>query len=464
MIGKATMLRRGYWLEYTMGLGVAVLLVRALWLLYTDGQLPAPFFYEPSDTFMDWFNTAYWAHDTGVYDSWRTIYPPLSFVVIRFLGKASCYAGAEGLAARDCDWIGLVAIHAIFVLNIVLVAWSFFKIDRRTAVPRAFALSTGMPMMFALERGNILLLCFTAMLLGYGPLLRSSRLRWVFAGAAVNFKVYLIAPLVAQILKRRWLWVEGALVTTIVIYLLSYGILGAGTPGEIVDNITDYSAGFVAAQVLDIWYSVTYQPLISLLQGDAFPTTNILGSDVVEWGLFIVPLFIRLGQFSVIVAAVATWMRPEVVPAYRVAFLGTVLALITSEAGGYTEAIVILFVFMEPWRGIGRPLAIVCCYILCLPGDISIGYVPPVIRDSFLAGHSIEAQFSIGLGIFLRPGLMILIAVALSATTVRDVWVDIRTQGWRSRWRYRRDWPMLPGIQRPRPMYGTSGPDMAIES
>ena len=447
MTAKA--LRRGWWIEYGMGLAVAGLLIRAMWWLYTDGQLPQPFFYEPSDSFMDWFNTAYWARDHGAYDSWRTIYPPLSFVIIRLLGNGSCYTGSEGLTARDCDWIGLVALHAIFVLNIVLIAMTYRKIDPRTALPRAFALSTGMPMMFALERGNLLLLCFTAMLLAYGPLLRSTRLRWLFAGAAVNFKVYLIATIAAQLLRRRWLWVEGALLATIVIYLLSYGLLGAGTPREIFNNITDYSSGFIASQVLDIWYSVTYQPLISLLQGQSFPTTTVIGSRVVEVGLILVPAFIRLGQISVVLAAIATWLRPEVVPPYRVAFFGTVLALISSEAGGYTETMVILFVFMEPWRGVGRPLAILCAYILCLPGDIALSYIPPIVRDSFLVGHSVEVHFSVALGMFLRPGLMILIALFLSGTTLRDVWIDIRTQGWKGRWRYRYDRPLLPGVQHP---------------
>lgn len=441
--------RRGYWLEYIMGAGVAVLLVRAMWWLYVYGQLPQPFFYEPSDSFMDWFNTAYWAHDKGAYDSWRTIYPPLSFVLIRLMGDARCYVGSEGLTARDCDWIGLVAIHAFFVLNIVLVAWSYLKIDRRTALPRSIALSAGMPMMFALERGNVLILCFTAMLLGYGPLLRSTRLRWIFAGAAVNFKVYLIAPILVQILRRRWLWVEGALLATIVIYLLTYGILGVGTPREIVSNITDYSTGFIASQVLDIWYSVTYQPLVSLLQGETFPITNVMGSATVDVGIPVLTVVTRLGQLSVIAAAIAAWLRPEVVPPYRIAFLGTVLALITSEAGGYTETMVILFVFMEPWRGIGRPLAILCCYVLCLPGDISISDIPPIVRDSFLAGRSVEVHFGVGLGMFVRPGLMILMAISLSATTVREVWIDIRTQGRRQRWRYRRDRPLLPGVQHP---------------
>lgn len=447
---RGGMRTRGLWLEYAFALGVLALLARALVMLYLNGYLPQPFFYEPSDSFMDWFNTAYWSHNTGAYDSWRTIYPPLSFVVLRLLGKPSCYANTDGLEVRDCDWIGMVAIHAFFVLNIVLVAWAFIKLDRRTAVPRAVALSTGMPMLCALERGNILLLCFTAMLLAFGPLLTSARARWLAAGLAINFKVYLIAAVAAQLLKRRWLWFEGAMLATAIVYLVTYGVMGAGTLGEIYRNITDYSGGFVAAQVLDVWNPVTYQPLISLLQGQSFPVASIVGSRVAEVGLVILPLVTRLGQLSIVLAAAATWLRPEAVPTYRLAFFGTVLALISSEAGGYTQVMVVLFVFMEPWRGIGRPFALICAYLLCLPGDIPIGYIPPLIRESYLSGTRVEVQFSVAIGMFLRPGLMIAIAVALSAVTIRDVWADIRQQGWRNRWRYRRDWPLLPGVLRPR--------------
>lgn len=457
MSAPAASRSRALWLEYLLGLGVLLLIGKAMWWLYLYGYLPQPFFYEPSDTYMDWFNTAYWARDNGAYDSWRTIYPPLSFVVLRFLGKGSCYAGAEGLVVRDCDWVGLAVIHGIFLLNIVLVARTFLKIDRRTALPRAIALSAGLPMLYAVERGNILLLCFTAMLLGFGPLLRSARLRWLFVGIAVNFKIYLVATIATQLLRRRWLWCEGALISTLLIYLLSFGLLGAGTPKEIITNITDYSSGFIASQVLDIWYSVTYQPLISLLQGESFPVTNAIGSQAAETGLAILPSLIRVGQLAILAGAFATWLRPEVVPVHRIAFFGTALALISSEAGGYTQMMVILFVFMEAWRGIARPIAILLCYILCLPGDIIVSSVPSIIRDSYLAGRSVEVEFGVGLGMFLRPGMLILVGISLSAATIRDVWADIREQGWKDRWRYRRDWPLLPGIRRPRPPGAASG-------
>ena len=438
------------WIEYGLGLSVVLGLGRAMWWLYSLGQLPQPFFYEAYDTFMDWFNTAYWAHTTGAYDAWKTIYPPLSFVVLSTVGKQSCYVNADSLSVRDCDWIGLVAIHLIYVVNVILIARTFIKIDRRTALPRSLALSMGMPMLYALERGNILLLCFTMVLLAFGPLLRSARLRWLCAGIAVNFKVYLIAAIIAQMLKRRWLWCEGALIATVVVYLLSYGIYGAGTPMEIVRNISDYADSFTAAQFLDVWYPVTYQPLITLLKGETFPATVALASRFTDTALLVIPLVVRVGQLSIVLAAVATWLRPEVVPTYRVVFLGIAMALITSEAGGYTEMLVLFFVLMEPWKGIARPIALLCTYILSIPADIGVSRIPPIWRDSYLAGRFVEVHFDVALGMFLRPGLLIVIAMALSAATIRDVWMDIRAQGWQARWRYRRDWPVLPGIRRPR--------------
>lgn len=413
--------------EYIFALFIAMLLGRAMFLLFVDGVLPQPFFYEPSDTFMDWFNTAYWAHDIGPYDSWGTIYPPLSFVVLKILGISSCYVSNEGLPARDCDWVGIASIHGFFVLNAVLIGLMYYKSDRKSALPRAFALAAGMPMLFALERGNILLLCFTCYILAFGPLVKSARLRWLFAGLAVNFKVYLVAGVVAQLLKRRWRWVEGALLSVVLVYLASYGILGVGTPGEIYRNIATYSTGFAASQVLDIWYSVTYLPLVSLLEGVNFPITGIIGSDLTELGLTVSRGLMRIGQLCLIVAAIATWLRPNVVPLHRVTLIGILFALISSEAGGYTQIMAIFLVFFERWEGIGRRVAITLCYIMCLPGDIVISAFPPLQRFSYLAGRNVEVEIGVGLGMFIRPSLLIGVAIALSLVTIFSVWKAIRS-------------------------------------
>jgi hypothetical protein len=406
-------------------------LLWALGYLLIYDYLPQPFFYEPQDTWMDWFNTAFWAHQPGAYDTWGTLYPPLSFVVLKFVTFGGCYAFSEQYPSRDCDWYGIAMLHLFYVINVVLIARTFLKIDRRTALPRAFALSAGLPMVFALERGNLILLCFTCVMLAYGPLVRSARWRWVFAALSVNFKVYLVGALFAQILRRRWRWFEGAALATVIVYLLSFAAMGTGTPWQIYNNIVNYSGGFQAAGLLDLWYAGTYKPLLSLLRGEAFPILNVLGSRQIELLSVVLPAILLATLGLIGLAALAAAFRPQRVPMYRLVFLSIAAALITSEAGGYTQMFLILFVFMEPWRGFGRIWAIVVCYILCIPADIPIVWVPPVVRESFLGGGPVIAQYAVGVGPFLRPGLVLSVAVALSCVTLRDVWDQFRSEGWR---------------------------------
>lgn len=450
--------RLGWWIEMLLAAVVLALLVYDVWYFDQKGYLPQPFFYEPSDTLMDWFNTAYWSRDPGAYDSWRTIYPPLTFVVIRMLGFDRCYASNEGLPSRDCDWLGIVSILTIFVIDIVICWLTFRKIDRRTALPRTIALALGMPMLFTLERGNILLLTFTCFMLALGPLLASARLRWLAAGLAINFKVYIVAAFAVQLLKRRWRWTEGVALATVGVYLLSFAIFGSGSPIEIYENISNYSTGFTVSRVLDIYYSVTYQPLIGLLGGVDFPVMRVMGSDLQEIGLAVIVPLMRGGQVILVLALAIAYLRPEVVSSTRLAALGMCLALITSEAGGYTQILVIALVFMERWKGVARPVALVSCYVLCLPGDFVFGVSNEMWRDSWLSGFFVEIEIGVGLGFFLRPGLLIVIGIALSLSTMNDVWRDIRAQGWRSRWRLRGDTPLMTGVDRPvRPE--TTAPD-----
>jgi hypothetical protein len=440
----------GRWVEPFLAVLIVVGLVNSLLFLFREGYLPVPFFYEPSDTFADWFNTAYWARDPGAYDLWNTIYPPLSFVFMRLVGLDYCYPTrrpfdfSAGLVARDCDWLGLVAIFAIFLLNIVLVWCTYRKLDRRTALPRTICVALGLPMIDGLERGNLVLISFTCLLLAYAPLVKSARLRWIAIGLAVNFKVYLIATILPLLLKRRWRWAESALIAVVVVYIGSYAILGRGTPIEIFDNIREFSSR-PAAAITDLWYTTTYTPFVSLLEGDIFPFNLIIGSHNVDRLLIIIPIIWHGTQALIIFAAIGIWLRPEAVPVYRAINLGLMLALITSEAGGYTQVYFMLFVMMEPWRGIGRKWAIITCYLLAVPWDLVIDKTPEMARESYFGDATVMINYYVTAGPFIRPLMVLTVGIALACVTIRQVWNDVHYQGWRTRWRYRRDFPIMVG-------------------
>jgi hypothetical protein len=425
--------RPGLRAEWLLTIPVAAGIVHAIVYAWIYGYLPQPYFYEPSGTFMDFFAPAEFAHRGGAYDAFRSIYPPLSYVLLKLVSWGPCYAFNGSEPVRSCDVYGIGWLFAIYLINTILIALSYRKLDRTTALPRTFALCAGLSMTYALERGNVLLWCFTCLILAYGPLLKSARLRWVFAGLAVNFKVYLIGTVFAQLLKRRWRWFEGAVLATVVIYLLTFAIYGEGTPREIYDNITAYAAGFKAASLLDLWYPSSLQPVSLLLTGEAeFPVVTHLGSRLVELGALGVHVFVLGVSLAIVAAAAAAWWRPQAVPMHRLVLLSMGIALINSEVGGYTHMLLIFFVFMERWKGAGRPAAIVMAYVLCFALDIPIETAPPVVRDSFLANRMVIAEFYVGAGALVRPVLVHLILVSLSLVTIRDVWADARRNGWRS--------------------------------
>lgn len=395
--------------------------------VWRNGYLPAPFFYEPSDTFADWFNTAYWARQAGAYDTWGTIYPPLSFLFLRLVSLGKCYPQfrsfdpSAGLDARDCDWLAFVAMAVIFVGNIVLTFVMLRKIDTTTAIPRTICVALGMPMLNALERGNLLMIAYTCTILALGPILASARLRWIFAGLAVNFKVYLIGTFVAVLLRKKWLWFEGFVLATVLIYLVTLAIFGRGTPFEIIDNIRLFSQG-TPSQILDIWHSMTYSALMSVIKLGNFPLVSIIGSQWVSVLEIALPLLTRFTQLLIVLAAAAVWYRPGLFTTYRAVCLGTLMALVSAESGMYTQIFFMIFVMTEPWRGFGRKWAVVSCYILSMPFDIPIDRLPEVARNTYFTDTITMISFEVALGPLVRPLLIMTVAWAISLVTIVDLW------------------------------------------
>lgn len=450
--------RLSLWLEYAFIGGILAGLGYSTWFFFTYHYLPQPWFYEPWGTFMDWYSLVVWGHEPGAYDIAGTIYPPLSFVILRVFSKRDCYPRFESEWARDCDHIGIYVLIGMVLINAVLTFLTFRKHDRRTYIPRAFALSFGFPMIFAFERGNLLLFTYAAVLLGFGPLLKSARLRWFFGGVALNFKIYLIGAVFAPLLRRRWSQTEGMLLFGAAVYLVTWLVLGEGSPGQIVRNVTSYVGGFGAGGFLDLWYAGSFIPAISLLKGETFPITTLLDSNVVDILLMVVTGYLRATQMLIVLAAAAAWFRPEAVPLHRMVFLAITLALSSSEAGGYTQLLVLIFVFMEPWRGVGRPLALLIAYMLCLPAEYVIFDIAPMVRTSWLwdGGARVITQYGVGAASLLRLVGNYVVINCLTCATIRDVWADIRCQGWHGRWRFRGDTPLLPLVAPPAPPRATA--------
>lgn len=380
------------------------------------GYLPSPFVFDTNDTFMDWFNTAYWANNPGAYDVWRTIYPPLSFVFLDMFSLQGCYLDSP-FHARDCDWLGRATIYSFYVIDVVLVWLVMRRVDRATAPMRTIALGLGLPLLFTLERGNLIVVGFACFVLAHGPLLQSRWLRALAGAATINFKPYLVLPMLADAVKRDWRPLEIAGIATILLYLLTLALVGAGTPGEIVSN----TANWVVFQSGQVWneinYSTSYAPLM-LVENAPIPLLQFVSSETVDTIILVASSVIRSTQVIALIALLAAWVQPGAVSRERIAALLLGAYLVTQSPGGYTQVFLLFLVFLEPWRRPGPIVAIICGYLLCLVGDWSISTVLELSTPSWLSGRPVEPAFGLTMGHFLRPGIIALLVWGLSVDTI----------------------------------------------
>lgn len=402
--------------ELLLSLLVLAGLVNCVNRFVTDGKLPQPFIFDINDTFMDWFNTAYWAHHPGAFDVWKTVYPPLSFVFLKVFGIASCYQ-TNPIAARDCDYVGRFTIYGCYLLGAGLAWLAFRRADPRTAVFRGIAFACGIPLLFTLERGNLILPCFVCFVLGHGDLGRSRLTKALGLAATINFKPYLLLPVLAHAVKRRWRFLELTGFVTVAVYLVTFAILGDGSLVQLLNNTLTWIS-FTGALVWEqVYYSTSYAPFLEF-NTYRFPTRDFIPSAIIETMAWVIPLLINTSRVLGLICLVGAWLQPRALTTARVSTLLLGVSLIGQSPGGYTEVFLIFLLFLERWERPGPIVALVMGYLLCVPYDLVLSNIVTLTGDSWLSGRTVAAPFGISVGIFLRPGLIVVMIWALALDSI----------------------------------------------
>ena len=384
-----------------------------------EGYLPAPFVFDTSDTFMDWFHTAYWAHNAGAYTVWKTIYFPLSFVITGVFADPRCYANGP-FDARQCDWIATGTIVASYIAGIVVSAVAFFRNDRRTAVTRTIAVGLGGPLLFALERGNLIMLAYIAFVLIYGQILKSKGAAALAAGFLVNMKVYLLLPIFAFAIKRQWRMLELTGLAALSIYLVSVVIVGAGSPFELASNLQQW----LASSGISIWdqvlYSTTYQPYL-LFDVYQYPIRDFVGQRTIDAAKLFIQYELVASRGIALLCIAAAWFYPKAVTLNRLVFFILMQSFIGQNPGGYSIALIVFLLFMERERNFAIGLSVLCCYLVSIPMDYSLATILNVDRPSWISGQMVHVQYVLTLGAILRPLLFLLMLWSLAIDSLIDI-------------------------------------------
>lgn len=411
------MTRRTPRTEIVLMLAVVASAGATAWQFLRDGYLPQPFVFDTNDTFMDWFNTAYWANHTGAYEVWQSIYPPLSFAFLRLFSLGDCYLGSP-FHARDCDWLGRGAIMVCYVVDVAMAGWAFARAG--AAWPRSVAFALGLPLLFTLERGNLILACLPAFMLAYWPGPGAGRWRALGTALTINFKPYLLVPALAGAIRREWRGLEVAGLATIAVYLVTYALVGSGSPQTLLTNTSQWLTAIAGQPWNEVNYSTSYASLLMLAKAPV-SLFDFVPSRVIEGVQRWVPMVIGGTQAVAAVCVAAAWVQPRALAQGRLAAVLLGAYLVGQSPGGYTQVFLLFLVLLEPWRGIGPRLAVICGYLLCLVGDWPLATILDVQSNSWLSGRPVTASFGLTVGHFLRPGLIVVMVLALSLDGIAAV-------------------------------------------
>ncbi len=393
-------------------------------VFYFQGYLPAPFVFDVSDTFMDWFNTAYWSQNDGAYAVWNTIYAPLSLVITQFLGDPRCYAH-NPFYARDCDTIGIVVICATYVICVVVTAVALFRNDRKTAIFRTVTLAIGGPLLFALERGNLIMFAFIGFVCLFGNLTKGRIGVAVAAASMINLKSYLLFPVLGFAIKRKWRTLELCGLATIGLYLFTLFIFGDGTPADLVANLKvwfNLRAGAIWDELL---YSTTYKPYL-LFDVRQYPIRDFVEQRTVDLASLAIEIEVFASRAIAILCLIGAWFYPKAVPISRLAFFVLMQSFMAQNPGGYAIFFIVFLVFMEKWKNFATGLAISTSYIVSIPTDLTLNVFYHFERLSWLSGRVVDSAYSLSLGALIRPGMIAIILWALAIDTLIEIHREMR--------------------------------------
>ena len=412
-----------------------------------QGWVPAPFVFDINDTFMDWFHTAKYAHNPGAYDVWRSVYPPISFVFLRLVSDPRCY-GTSPFDARDCDVLSIVVILTLYAACAIVAAIAFYKNDRSTAFPRSVCFAICLPLLYALERGNLLMVSFIGFVFAFTNIVQSRTVKIIAAAITINFKYYLLTAFAAFIIKRSWRDFELIGIATLALYLLTLAIVGSGTPFEILYNLRDWVIYTNVAVWDRVYYSTTFNNLL-WFDIRQFPVRDFAGSKVIDLAAAAIPIVVGVSQFVGLFCLLMAWLRPSALSAQRVALLALLVSMIVQSPGGYAEMFLVFLIFMEKGSTAYTRFLIVCGYLISIPADYTIGTFKVNNQNAWLSGRTLEVAFGFNVGAIIRPGLLLLILWAL----IIDSLIRIARAPGRPLWGLGKSQPQL----EPRPMRPASG-------
>jgi len=379
-----------------------------------NGYLPSPFIYDKGNTFMDLFNPMYWAYDSARYTEWGSVYPPLSFLILKLCNIVLLGAGPDGgpLAMRDNSPFVILGFCFICFASPAIMMhgrqWRSIACLDKILIYVAIILSA--PMLFSLERGNIVALCPVLLAVA---VFNIGLKRILSIALLINIKPY-FAVLMAYFLIRRNF--KGFFLCSITSFMV-FTVTGMVLDENFLDFFTNI-IGFGQAKNLFTVGEVMAFP--SSVSAFSYVLNDPEGRGyALSYALFDADLAVKIIEILrwvlIAVSLAAAFLKAHAMrDAEIIALLGVVITNLGVSVGGYTLLFYIVMIPVFIKMRFSR-LYIGIISIMSMPLDI----IPLVnmglgVHYSYLSDSSRYIDWTLGLGSMLRPFLnsMLLLSVA----------------------------------------------------
>lgn len=381
---------------------------------FVNGYLPSPFLYDKSDTFMDLFNPMYWAYNDGRYTDWGSVYPPLNYFILKcinFVFAGEAYS-SPALMRDNAPYIiaGFCLIYFMLpALVIQTKLWQeFSKIEKFLIY---FVIILSAPMLFTLERGNLILLAPILLALA---LSKTGMTRNIYVAILINLKPYFALLLIYYFARKKWK--ELAICT--MFSGLIFVITGLALDSHFYFFFTNL---FNFSQETGLHSLREVMALPSSISAFSYVLRNPSGASFVSGHLNSVVIailihFVEAIKWSVIaISLAALFMKSKQMHDTEVfTLLIVIICNLGVWVGGYTfilyiALIPVLIKMRAKWLYVGL------ISFIAIPLD-AIPLLGNFIGEqySYLAAANVNVWWTLALGSIVRPVLNIILLLTLS--------------------------------------------------
>ena len=394
-----------------------------------NGHFLLPFWDDAKDSFMDFFHVNYWALHAGRYTEWRSIYPPISFVIGKALTPDYCYGAQNGFGLRDCSPPSILLLILAYVSGVFIFARAVLKSiyikSCKKEILLIFFLGTAIilsfPSLFAIERGNYILLCF--IFLALSLVIKNPWFSGGFISIAILIKPYLAPILLSPLLKKRYQYVTGIVIFSIIVNLLTAYVLADPNPFLFIKNILVTKGAGIASLYESITSTTSIAAWLKLIK-----SPGIISHISESWSAYLSLAFYVVATCYILVIGCILYFISRLYGAISESELSLIFILLVlvsvDGVGSYGLLLMLPYLIIYLLNNSGcetsfkSKVYIFIIALLYLPADIGVGPSRKISGVSYLSGAVYSEGSQISLSGLIRP----IAVIALTALILTDLY------------------------------------------